>query len=155
MTPTKSEIERAFHRLIENGDLTAIANDMGHSVEYASQLYSPDCERKSNLYRAIRELRAWRAENMERGVKALAVFNELVERDLMPEPLCEKTESLKLKTEVDEWETKSMSDVPTEQIIQEVRDIKMQAERTLEAHQQKLRAIAAKAISDKRSRDSQ
>lgn len=151
MNPTKSEIDRAFYRLFENGDLTAIANDMGHSPEYASQMYAATGDRKSNLYRAIRDLRALRSNNMERGEKALALFNEFVERDLMPEQMNFEVEQMRLKTEVDEWETQSMTGASGEKIIEEITDIRMQSDRTLKAAIQFLRTKAANAIAGRRN----
>lgn len=112
MEPTKYDIERAFYRILDNGDEAAIAKELGHSAGYVSQLYSPDNERESTLVRAIRELRAWRRESIERGSHALDVFIQFVERDLEGEDLCVIDETKKLKRQVDEWETTEMQAAP-------------------------------------------
>jgi hypothetical protein len=151
-TPTKSEFDKAFFCLFEDGDYTAIANSMGHTPEYASQMYSPNGDRKSNLYRAFRDLRALRERCVERGDKALALFVEFVTRGIEPEILSVLDESLKLKSEVDEWETSSMSGASETQIVQELRDIAHQADRTLDAYSsKKIRSFAAGAIENRRN----
>jgi hypothetical protein len=145
MTPTKYEIERAFHRLMENGDVTAIANGMSHAPQYVSDMYSPDNERKSNLFRAIRDLRAWRKHNTQRGEKALALFIEFVERGLPADNLSVEVEILKLKKEGDDLETKAMSGAPLDSLKDEVVDIQIQAGQTLRAILRKsINAIAAR-----------
>lgn len=151
-TPTKSEFDKAFFCLFEDGDYTAIANAMGHSPEYASQMYSPTGDRKSNLYRAFRDLRALRVRSVERGDRALAMFVEFVTRGIEPECLSVAEESLKLKREVDEWETSAMQGAPEPQIVQELRDISVQADRTLEAYSsKKMRSFAADAVEQRRN----
>jgi hypothetical protein len=150
--PTKSEFDKAFFCLFEDGDYTAIANSMGHTPEYASQMYSPTGDRKSNLYRAFRDLRALRERSVERGDKALAMFVEFVTRGLDPADVSVREASLKLKREVDEWETSSMQGAPEAEIVQELRDISMQADRTLEAYRSKtIRTFAAVAVKDRRN----
>jgi hypothetical protein len=151
-TPTKSEFDKAFFCLFEDGDYTAIANAMGHSPEYVSQLYSPTGDRKSNLYRAFRDLRALRERCAERGDKALALFVEFVTRGLDEGSLSVIEESLKLKREVDEWETSSMQQAPESQIVKELHDISIQADRTLEAYaSKKIRTFATEAVKDRRN----
>jgi hypothetical protein len=150
--PTKSEFDKAFFCLFESGDYTAIANSMGHTPEYASQMYSPTGDRQSNLYRAFRDLRALRERNVERGDKALALFVEFVTRGLDPADMSVQEESLKLKREVDEWETSSMQGAPEAEIVRELRDISIQADRTLDAYSsKKIRTFASEAVKERRN----
>jgi hypothetical protein len=151
-TPTKSEFDKAFFCLFQNGDYTAIANSMGHTPEYASQMYSPTGDRKSNLYRAFRDLRALREHDIERGDRAIALFIEFITRGMESQTLSIADESLKLKRDVDEWETSSMQGAPELMIVQELRDISTQADRTLEAYSsKKMRDFAAEAVKERRN----
>lgn len=150
--PSQYEIERAFYRILDNGDEAAIAREIGKGASYVSQLYDPNCDRSSHLYRAIRELRAWRRESMERGSKALDTLIYFVEHDLEPEPLCVKTETIALKKEVDEWENSEMSAESITSRMEQAMDIKIQAERTINAHAQQLRGLAKQAIKAKNGR---
>lgn len=144
--PTQHEIERAFYRILDNGDESAIARETGKSLAYISSLYSPDSERESTLFRAIRELRAWRREHMGRGEEALETFVYFVEHDLEPEPLCVATETRNLKKEVDEWETAEMESASPTARIEQIRDVHIQADRTIKANIQELRGLAKNAI---------
>ena len=150
--PTQYEIERAFYRILDNGDEAAIARETGKSAAYISSLYSPDSERESHLYRAIKELRAWRRESMNRGSKALETLIYFVEHDLEPEPLCVISETKELKREVDEWENAEMGAESPAARVEQIRDVKLQAERTINAHAQYLRGVARQAITAKNGR---
>lgn len=150
--PTQYEVERAFYRILDNGDEVAIARETGKSASYVSQLFDPNCERESHLYRAIKELRAWRRESMTRGSKALATLIHFVEDDLEPEPLCVIAETKELKREVDEWENCEMAAESPSVRIEQIRDVKLQAERTMDAHSQYLRTLAKETISRKNGR---
>ena len=151
MDPKRNEVEKAFYKLLENGDETAIADALGHSVGYVQQLYDPNNSRESHLWRAIKELRAWRQENMDRGCRALSIFIEFVERGLEPPELCVVAETRKLKQQVDEWENVEMIDhANADTKVQEIRGIHYQAGRALDAHHGQLRKIARAAIDEKR-----
>ena len=150
--PTQYEVERAIYRILDNGDEAAIARETGKSASYISQLFDPNCERESHLYRAIKELRAWRREHMERGSKALETVVYFVEHDLEPEPLCVITETKELKREVDEWENAEMASESPAARVEQIRDVKLQAERTINAHAQYLRGIAKQTIAVKNGR---
>jgi hypothetical protein len=152
--PTQYEVERAFYRLLDNGDEAAIARETGKSASYVSQLYDPNCERESHLFRAIKELRAWRRESMTRGCSALETLIFFVEYDLEPEPLCVINETKQLKREVDEWENAEMSCESPSSRVEQIRDVKLQAERTINAHAQYLRGVAKQAIVAKGGRAS-
>lgn len=138
--------------MVDDGILTAIANEVGKSVSYISQLYDPNNDRKSHLVRAIHELRAWRRKNPKSGAEALELLIHFVEKDLEPLPLCVVTETKKLKQQVDEWECVEMESAPSQTRIEEIRDIRLQAERTLNAHAQYLRSVARQAIEVKNGR---
>ena len=151
--PSRLEVEKAFYTLLENGDETAIAHAIGHTTGYVSQLYSPDNERESTLYRAIKELRAWRRENIERGSRALDLFVHFVENGLEEKPLDICDETMKLKKEVDDWETVEIQAAHVQTRIAEIRDIELQAKRTIKAHTQNLRSIAKDAVTDRAKRN--
>ncbi len=149
--PTRIEIEKAFYAILENGDEAAIARAIEHTAGYVSQLYSPDNERQSTLFRAIKELRAWRRESPERGSRALELLVHFVETGLGERPLNVVDETRKLKQQVDEWENVEMEAAPLESRISEIRDIKLQAKRTLKAHDQNLRSLAKTAVETRRN----
>jgi hypothetical protein len=126
------QIERGFARIVRNGDLSAIANARGHSLSYVSQQFSPETDRESDLFKAIDIFRAWIGNDHARGSRALALFNHFASTDTA-EPLCIQKESLKLKTEVDDWETASMCGKPLEVIESEILDIYWQSGQALRA----------------------
>ena len=122
------EFERGVYRIIENGDLTAIANAGGHSLSYVSQQFSPECERESDLFKAARALKALIEHDADRGRKALAYFNHAVGTDANERvPLQEAM--LHLKKEGDEFETAAMRGEPLHVIEGEIIDIEEAAKR--------------------------
>lgn len=127
--PSKYEIERAFHRILSNGDESAIARELEHSVGFIQQLYDPNNERQSTLFRAIKELRAWRRESMERGSKALALFNHFVEIGLEDAGHDYERERDELQREIAEYNCAEMKDAPNK--TEELRDVHFQTGKLL------------------------
>src|SRR5437870_281265 len=82
LTFSQYEFERAIYSTLSFGDETAIAELVGKSTSIIAQMYSPDCERESNLYKSARELAAFIQIDPDRGCQALQVFNEFVRRAL-------------------------------------------------------------------------
>lgn len=148
------DVEKKFFKLLENGDETAIARAIGHSVGYVQQLYSPDNDRESTLFRAIKELRAWRDSSPERGERALQTFVDLVEFD-SPDIVADlELERRRLVEEIAEWELAEMETGKTaQQKFDELEDVVIRAERLLIAKRSEMNPVREKmaaAVESKR-----
>jgi hypothetical protein len=120
---TEYEFSRAIYKLLPHGMETAIAERIGKSVSLIVQMYSPDAERQSNLYKAATELSAWIEKDPDTGCKALTLFNTYVKRAVPDKDLCvEKTRRNRFKERMDadlaEAEGKSL-DEQIEELEQE------------------------------------
>lgn len=130
---TQFEIERAFSRLLKNGDLTAIAKAANHDPRYIQAKFDPNNPDKvSDLYRAVLALRAWIGSDYARGTKALAMFNHFASVDTAEE-LCIQTETTETKDAVDDWENVLIAGRPLEVVKSKTLDLHFETGQLLRA----------------------
>lgn len=125
------DFESAMARAIEYGDHTKLAQAVGKSPSYYSQMLNPDDPRESLFYRAARDMVELFEIDTERGRKALAVFTSFVGQGIA------KTTPMSVKREVADLMTKTVAAgvaVITEQSVAEqlnsIIDVEIQATKT-------------------------
>lgn len=74
------EVELAFSKLLDNGDIGAIAEDLGKSPTLISQWLNPNNERVNPLYKAIGILVALLKRDRRKGTEAVRIFNHFCGR---------------------------------------------------------------------------
>lgn len=101
---TQYEFELKMSRCLKHGDETDIAEIVGKTPGLFSQMFNPNDERESNLFKAARELAALLQINQERGRCALRVFNGFVSLHVEDDAPCDtKVEMKRFNGELAEY----------------------------------------------------
>lgn len=117
---TQYEIESKASDCLQFGDVEGIAELVGVSPSLISQMFNPHDERKSNLYKAIKEICAELKISQERGKALYCVFRSAVELHIKSDKkLCINTELEKADKEFgDIWKSRLKGKTPGEQITE-------------------------------------
>lgn len=136
------DIEETFYKNLERGDESKIAENLGYSPSYISQLYNPHDPRESTLYRAILELAALIELDPGRGLRALSIFNTFVRRSV-PADYVEniRSERERLMKEIVEWELTEMEGLEDKDRLKQLEDVHRQSGTLAEALRKKIYPI--------------
>jgi transcriptional regulator with XRE-family HTH domain len=151
------EIEDSFYRNLERGDEREIAERLGCSQSYISQLYNPHDPRESTLFRAIKEIAALIEVDTTRGLRELDLFNAYVKRAVPADyEASVREERRRLMKEVSEWELSEMDDSDDLERLSELEDVHRQSGILAAALRNKIypvRSAMAAAVTNKNGRE--
>lgn len=120
---SEAEFGQAMYSNLVFGDETKIAEKIGKSVSIIAQMYSPDAERESNLYKAANELAALIEINETRGCNALQIFNGFVKRAIAGDSgLCVDSVRRKSRKELMEADLAELEGKPLLAQVSELED---------------------------------
>ncbi len=135
-----------MYRVLEYGDETYLANEVGKSAGYYSQMTNPEDSRESIWFRAARDLFNLVRRNPQRGCDALQTFNTFVKRAIPGNSsLCVDSERRRTHKEWSEFNLAEIEDTPINEQITELEQHIEQAERLLEAKRAEAKREITKA----------
>lgn len=144
-TIDRYEVERAFSELLDYGDITAVAEELGRSVTLVSQWFNPNNERTNPLYKSICILVAIVRANRKKGVEAVRLFIHYCGQHVQMQ-LSDSAVELR-KRLVTKWEnfiTGEMEMWPTEKQISALEQLISEAQRLVTSKRDSLRRSRAK-----------
>lgn len=141
---TQHEFEKAIAEPMSYGTHTELATRIGKSLAIISQMYNPDDERESNLYKAARELAAMMEMDAELGRRQIATFLHFVHRHAPATTAHNELDEVrKWLKERGEADIAMLEQMPLATQIKEIEDVYHQIERVLAAKRSRLQECEA------------